>query len=516
MIVRAHVNITLPQAGLSIRFSPGTDIRALRQTTVRPAAALLMHRATQQINLDASTCGSRKLQHFKVLLVLIVFGLTGCNDDAGDPVGQPVVPLESGLQTITSGGVEREFFLALTGAAGQAGVASAGAGMSQVAANGDGMSQVAAHENDADRPLIFALHGYTSHYTVWVGETRSNDLIDVVGDHAVFVAPQGREDASGNTFWGGEPDLDFFVDMLREFSERGLVYNRNKIFVVGHSNGGNFTHLLGCAHGENFRAIVSWSGSLTSTDCVGSAAVMFMHGGDTDPLGSIDIALATRQYWVLYNGWDSDAFVPAYTGRCDDYSFPDQPDNLPYPVLWCLHDQGHDIPNFGSEVAWDFLTSLPEVEGTPDSPPGGGAERATPPIDAFAVFQLDAPADMPRPLRGAFSFRRLSHIDNPTCSAPDIITRPQWSPDGLVIAGQVSEPIRIPFTYQTFPGGGTLTFPSEWALSITVYVEGGSDGVTPTPGVDYNTITPVMLVSRNTDIVIDEVLPLGLVADLCN
>ncbi len=113
------------------------------------------------------------------------------------------------------------------------------------------------------------------------------------------------------------------------------------------------------------------------------------------------------------------------------------------------------------------------------------------------------------------SFRRLSFIDNPTCSAPDIITRPNFSPDGLLIAGQVSE-LRIPFTYQTFPGGGTLTFPSEWALSITIYVEGGSDGVTPTPGVDYNTITPVMLVSRNTDIVVEEVLTLGHVADLCN
>ncbi len=222
-----------------------------------------------------------------------------------------------------------------------------------------------------------------------------------------------------------------------------------------------------------------------------------------------------RQYWVLYNGWDSDAFVPAYDGRCDDYSFPDQPDNLPYPVVWCLHDQGHDIPDFGSEVAWDFLTSLPEVEPTPDSPPGGGAERATPPIDAFVSFQLEAPADMPRALRGATSLRVLSHIDNPTCTAPDIIMRPNFSADGLVIAGQVSEVIRVPFTYLTFPGGGTLTFPSEWALSITIYVEGGSDGAQPFVGIDYNTIAPVSLVSQNTDIVVDEVLTLVPVADLC-
>ena len=37
----------------------------------------------------------------------------------------------------------------------------------------------------------------------------------------------------------------------------------------------------------------------------------------------------------------------------------------------------------------------------------------------------------------------------------------------------------------------------------------------PTPGVDYNTFTPVTLVSRNTDLTIDEVLSLEPVADLC-
>ena len=94
--------------------------------------------------------------------------------------------------------------------------------------------------------------------------------------------------------------------------------------------------------------------------------------------------------------------------------------------------------------------------------------------------------------------------------------RPNFSADGLVIAGQVSEVITVPFTYLTFPGGGTLTFPSEWALSITIYVEGGSDGAQPFVGVDYNTIAPVSLVSQNTDIVVDEVLTLVPVADLCN
>ena len=450
--------------------------------------------------------GAVMFQHSKLFLLVAIFGLTGCNDDAGEPVGQPVVPLESGLQTVMSGGVERQFFLALTGAAGQAGTASVGAGMSQVAVVGDGMSQVAAHDNDADRPLIFALHGYTGRYTNFVGETRVYDLIDVIGDHAVFVAPQALEDGGGNPIWGGEADLDFFVDMLREFSERGLEYDNNKIFLFGHSNGAGFAHELACKHGDIFRGLAAFAGNLTSNDCIGSVAVMFMHGGDTDPLGALGVAEGTRQYWVLYNGWDPQAFVPAFGGRCDDFSFPDQPDNLPYPVVWCLHDQGHSVPDFGGQVAWDFLSALPEVARTDDSPPGGGAEVATPPADTTLTFQVDVPAETPRPIDFSASLRVPSFIDNPTCSAPDVILGGRRPIGGLMIPGQVSDPITIPITFGF--GSGGLTFPSDWAVSITIYVEGGSTGPIPTPGIDYSAITPITLVSRSAPIVVSEVLVL--------
>ncbi len=443
------------------------------------------------------------MQHFKFLLVLVVVGLTGCNDDAGQPVGQPVVPLESGLQTITSGGVEREFFLGLTGEAGMAGTASAGAGM----------SQVATHDNDAERPLIFALHGYTGHYTNFVGEDRVYDLVDVVGDHAVFVAPQALEDGGGNPIWGGQADLDFFVDMLREFSENGLEYDNNRIFLFGHSNGAGFAHELTCKHGDIFRGLAAFAGNLSSNDCIGSAGVMFMHGGDTDPLGALGVAENTRRYWVLYNGWDPAAFVRTPDGLCDNYSFPDQPDNLPYPTVWCLHDQGHSVPTFGSQVAWDFLTSLPDVERTADSPPGGGAEVATPPADTTLTFQVDVPADSPAPIDFSASLRVTSFIDNPTCSAPDVILGGRRPIAGLMIPGQVSDPITIPIAFGF--GSGSLTFPSDWALSITVYVEGGSTGPIPTPFFDYSVLEPITLVSRQAPIVIPNVLVLELGGDPC-
>lgn len=75
-----------------------------------------------------------------------------------------------------------------------------------------------------------------------------------------------------------------------------------------------------------------------------------------------------------------------------------------------------------------------------------------------------------------------------------------------MIPGQVSDPITIPITFGF--GSGGLTFPSDWAVSITIYVEGGSTGPIPTPGIDYSAITPITLVSRSAPIVVSEVLVL--------
>ncbi len=290
--------------------------------------------------------------------------------------------------------------------------------------------------------------------------------------------------------------------MLRELSERGLQYNANKLFVVGHSNGAGFANALACAHGDIFRAMVAAAGSLIDSDCVGSVAVMMFHG-ENDPVGSIDLAVRTRQYWVKYNGWDTDAFVPAYDGRCNDYSFPDKPDNLPYPVLFCLHQQGHGVPDFGFDVAWDFLTSLPEVARTADSPPGGGAEVATLPSDTTLTFQIDVPVDMPLPLAMAITLRPLDQLENPACSRPDVILTSKIPVEGLLKPGELSEPITVPIAYFFFAGEA---FPSDWALNFNIFVEGGSTGNQPTPFVDYRVATPVSLVSRNAPLVVSEVL----------
>jgi poly(3-hydroxybutyrate) depolymerase len=413
--------------------------------------------------------------------------------------------LATGLQTMQSGDDEREFYLQLP---------------SDYSA--DATATAAAVGDDTGKPLLFLYHGYTGSYENWVGlapdydlATAYYDMVEVVGDDAIIVVPNGLPNASGQRVWGGNKDLVFFGDMLAELDRRGLQYNPNKIFVAGHSNGAGFTQELGCKYGDVIRGIVTAAGALTSTDCIGSTGVMLMQGSN-DPLTSGALAAGALNYWVLYNGWDTDTFVPANPGGgepCDDYSFPGEL-NSDYPVLWCEHTQGHDWPDFGSVRAWSFLQGLNEVEPTPDAPAGGGAERATPLSDANLTFQLIAPAEMNRPLRGVATLRAASWIDpdQQTCTAPTIILG-QFSVDGLIIPGQMSE-ITFPITYLDF--SGQLQFPSnEYALSITVYVEGGSEGAIPTPGVDYDAETSIALVAEDQDLIIPEPLTLAPVPNLC-
>jgi hypothetical protein len=156
---------------------------------------------------------------------------------------------------------------------------------------------------------------------------------------------------------------------------------------------------------------------------------------------------------------------------------------------------------------------LPEADPSPDAPPGGGAEVATPPSDASLFVQLELPIDAPAPLRAAFSLRPVDFIDNPVCSAPDVTLNYPYNVVGLLTPGSVSEQLEVPVTYFSF--SGQPTFPSEWALSVSVYVEGGSSTVIPTPGVDYDVLVPVSLVARETDLVVPEVLTLTPVAALC-
>lgn len=430
------------------------------------------------------------MQPFIRYLLLLVWPLIlgGCplNDDDDEY-------LASGLRQMQSNGEAREYFL-------------------QLPANyyfGEILS-AAALSGDTRPPLLVAFHGYTGSLDNFVGPNRVYDLLDTVGDEAIMVFPNALFDGNGDRNWNTGSDPDFFLDLLAELDRLGLQYNPNKIFITGHSNGAGLVHQLACSFGDVVRAAAPVAGNLINNDCVGSVAIM-MTQGSNDPLVDVSLVHQAERYWALYNGWEAGVTTTSPITPCIDYSAPGEP-NSDYPVLWCEHTQFHDWPDFASNAIWQFFSSLAEVEPTPDFPEGGGNERATPPGDTTVTFQLQLPDTINRPLTGAVTLRPLDFINNPTCSIPTMFLNTNFSLDGVAAPGQLSGEITVPISYALIPI--VYSVPSDWALSITVYVEGGSRPI-PAPGVDHDALVPVTIVDKFAPLVVDTPVMVVPVEPLC-
>lgn len=421
-----------------------------------------------------------------LLILPCVAVLAGCPFDSDAPAG--VEPLESGLQTLQSGGVEREYFVLLPA---------------------DNAAAVSASAVDAAvaKPLIIGFHGTGGSFERWTSPTPAYDLVATVGDQAIMIFPNALPDATGSPQWDFEPDFEFFADLLAELDRRGLDYDRNRLFVTGHSSGGGFAHEVGCRFGDVIRAIAPSAGSLISGACTGSVAVL-MSQGTKDGLVPLGIAQSARNFWTLYNGWDVSLATPAEVSPCIDHAL------LPlgsaaYPVWWCQHEEGdngfaaHRWASFTSAAVWAFFSGLPEVEPSSAAPPGGGNERVLAAADTTVSFALTYPANANLPIDGAITLYPPDTVF-PIFSAPSVFLNTNFPP-GSAAPGSTVSYANVPITFFVF--GGDLEFPSDWIMQFSVYVQGGSRPI-PTDCVDLVTRVPVTFIDRSTPIVIGEALEL--------
>jgi polyhydroxybutyrate depolymerase len=141
-------------------------------------------------------------------------------------------------------------------------------------------------------PLVFAFHGHGGN-----GRNFQRRMgIEKLWPEALVVYPNGIPGHSGLTDpdgtkpgWqtaageDGDRDLAFYDTMLKSY-EQIFNVDRNRIYVVGHSNGSAFTSLLLNQRGKAIAATANLSGQpgrLLSTDPVRS---MFMAMGRRDQL----------------------------------------------------------------------------------------------------------------------------------------------------------------------------------------------------------------------------------------
>jgi polyhydroxybutyrate depolymerase len=146
-------------------------------------------------------------------------------------------------------------------------------------------------------PVVFNFHGLGSNGF----QQRIFSEMDAVSDAENFIAVY--PDGSGESWNAGEccppasnsdtDDVAFVQAILDNLSESYCV-DTKRIYATGMSNGGFFSHRLGCEVAEQFAAIAPVAGGVVLLDCQPSRPIPVMHfhgtADDTVPFNGIPAA----------------------------------------------------------------------------------------------------------------------------------------------------------------------------------------------------------------------------------
>ena len=419
-----------------------------------------------------------------------------------EPEPEPIT--ESGLYTLSSSGEEREYYVSLPPSY-------------DFTRNADVSGANPASLELRELPLFIALHGAGDSYEGWLAGGFQGDglmrLTTQPQNSAIMVMPNARENVQGRRIWdtGTETDYDFFLDLLAELDQR-ISYDDQRIYVTGHSAGALMTHELGCRFGHIIRGIAPSSGSITSSitpRCTGSAAVMQIQS-KFDAIVPASIVTNTRDLWVLYNGFDLDAFLHRDGEVCVDYSI----NASDYPVLWCLHatteSDGHAWWSGADQAIYDLFfgvsasnmgvgPGLPIVESTTNPPPGGGNDKLTVLFPTNLTATIEFPLGMAEVVRAGM-FLYPEDFGLPISGGPQQILNGDIDFSNAKIGTQQTFDIPV-----ILPPESRL--PMDYTLLLAVYVEGGSFPI-PAAGVDHNVIYKLTVSDSTTPILIPDVLVL--------
>lgn len=144
--------------------------------------------------------------------------------------------------------------------------------------------------DDEAAPVVLVLHGFTADrdlQRIYFGfDTPARER------GVIMVYPDGTADPDGSRFWnatdaccnlyGSGVDDVAYLSAVVDFVATVHPIDRDRVYVVGHSNGGFMSHRLACDRANVFAAIVSLAGAnhLDPADCRPSepVAVVQAHG----------------------------------------------------------------------------------------------------------------------------------------------------------------------------------------------------------------------------------------------
>lgn len=126
----------------------------------------------------------------------------------------------------------------------------------------------AGYDEDTPAALVVGLHGYTSDGAELAGYLGLRGLSD--GEGFLLAVPEGTKDSGGDQFWnatnaccdfGGTQvdDSAYLAKVIRTVEEQYAV-DPERVYVIGHSNGGFMALRMACDHADLVAAVVSIAG----------------------------------------------------------------------------------------------------------------------------------------------------------------------------------------------------------------------------------------------------------------
>jgi polyhydroxybutyrate depolymerase len=201
-------------------------------------------------------------------------------------------------------------------------------------------------------PLVFAFHpfGMNADYMA------SRAPIGRAWSSAIVLFPNGapRPGVGGGFSWQGsageigDRDLHFFDAMVAWVHARGCVDDR-RVFVLGYSNGAQFSYLLGCERSEVVAGLAILSGQL---GCQPRRPLpVIVDHGTRDGTIPFQQAIAAVSAWSRANRCGAPPVVDV--GRCTTASACGSA-----PVRLCTHPGGHEYDTSFTAAAAAFFKSL--------------------------------------------------------------------------------------------------------------------------------------------------------------
>jgi polyhydroxybutyrate depolymerase len=204
-------------------------------------------------------------------------------------------------------------------------------------------------------PVVFLFHPFGMNMQYMQGRVP----VPRVWPEAIAIYGQGMPRFGGGAVslqpsWqtrsGEMDDRDLaYFDAMLDWVRKSHCIDETRVFVMGYSNGANFTSVLACERSSAIAGVAIASGSLSCTPP--DAKPVILSHGMSDPTIRYERAAEAARTWASRNGCSA----PPKSGApgcfmADSCSAA--------PVVLCSYDGGHEYNDPFTKTLADFLKSV--------------------------------------------------------------------------------------------------------------------------------------------------------------